>query len=159
MQNRVFHFALIFLTLITIIGLLHSSAAFAGQDKAAIEKVRMNFNTAFNAGDAKAMARLIDRDGVWMPPGETALVGKENIAARYTAHFAEARSTFELKPGEIQLCGKWAFMSGAFSRADMPKAGGIAKQVSGHYFFVLKKQSDGSWRISRDIWNEAVVKP
>ncbi len=47
-------------------------------------------------------------------------------------------SKFELKPGDIHLCDCWAFMSGAFSRADIPKADGKAKQASECYLFALK---------------------
>jgi uncharacterized protein (TIGR02246 family) len=128
----------------------------AGQDNAAINKVRLDFNTAFNEGNAEAMGRLIDKDGVWMPPGEPVIIGKDKVVARYTDYFTKVRSKFELKSGEIRLCKGLAFMSGSFVRADAPKTGGAVKEVIGHYLFVLKKQSDGTWKIISDIWNEPV---
>jgi ketosteroid isomerase-like protein len=158
MQNRIFHITAVLFVLVTFIGLISGSglAFAAGQDKAAINKVRLDFNAAFNEGNAEAMGLLIDREGVWMPPGEPAIVGKDNVVARYTDYFTKVRSKFELKPGEIMLCGDRAFMSGAFKRADTPKTGGAVKEVTGHYLFVLKKQPDGIWKIARDIWNEPV---
>jgi ketosteroid isomerase-like protein len=41
----------------------------------------------------------------------------------------------------------------AFTRADEVKAGGQVKKAAGQYLFILKKQSDGSWKIARDIWD------
>jgi uncharacterized protein (TIGR02246 family) len=159
MQNRIFFtkpILFVFATFIILISI--SSFVFAEQDNIAIDKVRLDFNAAFNEGNAEAIGRLIDRDGIWMPPGEPAIFGKSNIAARYTKFFAKVRSKFELKPGEIQLCGDWAFMSSAFERVDTPKTGGAVKGATGHYLFVLKKQPDGTWKIARDIWND-FVKP
>ncbi|MDD5168388.1 MAG: DUF4440 domain-containing protein [Syntrophales bacterium] len=156
MKNRVICGTIIFLILSAIANLLPEGVAFADQASGKIDRVRQDFNAAFNAGDAKSLAQLIDRDGVWMPPGEPAIVGKNNVEARYAAYFEKIRSTFELKPGEVHLCGKWAFLSGAFSRVDTAKADGAIKQVAGHYLFILKKQPNGSWKIARDIWNEGV---
>ena len=126
----------------------------ASDDRAAIDQVRIDFNAAFNVCDSKAVGRLIDPDGVWMPPGKPAIVGKDKVVALYGAYFKTTRPTFELKPGQIQQSGKWAFLSGAFTRMETIKASQTKNKVSGHYLFVLKQQPDGSWKIARDIWNE-----
>jgi len=133
-----------------------SGQALVIDDNAAVDKVRLDFNAAFNAGKAEAMAALIDPDGIWLPPGNPAIVGKDKVVAHYAVYFEGTRSQFELKPGDIRVCDGWAFLSGAFSRADTPRAGGAAREVSGHYMLVLKKQPEGTWKIARDIWNETV---
>lgn len=157
MKNRIFSTFPLFLVLTAFIMLLSGSGiALAEQDNVAIDKVRLDFNAAFNEGKAEAMGQLIDHNGVWLPPGKQAIVGKDKIVQHYADYFAQVRSEFELQPGDIQVSDGWAFMSGAFSRADTLKAGGKAKQASGHYLFVLKKQPDGTWKIARDIWNETV---
>jgi ketosteroid isomerase-like protein len=157
MKNRIFSTFPILCVLTTFIMLLSSSGiALAEQDKVAIDKVRLDFNAAFNDGKAEAMGQLIDLKSVWLPPGKQALVGKDKIVQHYADYFAQVHSEFELQAGDIQVSDGWAFMSGAFSRADTLKAGGKATQAFGHYLFVLKKQSDGTWKIARDIWNETV---
>ena len=144
------------------LGLLTSSSFATGpagdaaaQDRAAVDQVRLAFNAAFNAGDAKAMAGLADREAIWLPPGEAAITGLENIEACYAAFFSKTRSTFELHPGDIEVCGDCAYISGAFNRMDSSTANNSVQDIAGHYLFVLKKQADGSWKIARDIWNEA----
>lgn len=157
MKNRIFYVFPIFFVFAVLIMLISSGIALAEQDNVAIDKVRLDFNAAFNEGKAEALDQLIDLNGIWLPPEKPAIVGKDNIVKRYSDYFNSVRLKFELKPGDIQLCDGWAFMSGDFSRADTPKAGGTAKHVSGHYLFVLKKQPDGTWKIARDIWNETVT--
>lgn len=129
------------------------------QASAAIDKVRTDFNAAYGKGDAQAMAGLIDLDAVWMPPGEPAVLGRDNIKARYAKFFANVGSRFELEAGCMQECGDWAFLSGAWNRTDTSRSGGNVRNVAGHYLMLLKKQPDGGWRIARDIWNELANPP
>jgi ketosteroid isomerase-like protein len=158
MKNQVHHTHSSFIVLAMIMLLISSSGiVLAGDDDVAIDKVRLDFNAAFNEGNAQAIGQLIDDHGIWLPPGKPSIAGKDNIVTRYSGIFSKVRSKFELKPGTIHPCGAWAFISGDFTRADMPKAGGAVKQVSGHYLLVLKKQSDGKWKIVRDIWNESTM--
>ncbi|NTU41580.1 MAG: nuclear transport factor 2 family protein, partial [Nitrospirales bacterium] len=130
MEKRIFRAALISFVLFTVMMLAGSGPALAGQDEAAVDKVRLDFNAAFSAGDTEGIARLIDSDGVWMPPGEPVVRGRDAIVARYARNFAGMHSEIELKPGDIQVCGDWAFISGAASRTDTPRAGGPVRLVS-----------------------------
>lgn len=142
---------------ILVAGLLLGSAAaaFAGADEAAIDKVRLAFNAAYSAGDAKAMGALLDRDAVWMPPtGEKAIVGADKVVARYAAFFEKTRSAFELQPGTIQISGGWAFLNGPWRRSDAEKKTGKSMKHGGYYLMVFKKQAEGGWKIARDIWND-----
>jgi uncharacterized protein (TIGR02246 family) len=156
MQNRIFYAVVLFLALAVMAALMPQGVALAGSDDRAIDQVRIDFNAAFNARDIKAFARLIDQDAIWMPPGELAIAGRDKVLARYGTYFKSVLPTFELKTGPIQQSDQWAFLSGTFTREEAGKAGGQAKKVSGHYLFILKKQTDGSWKIARDIWNEAM---
>jgi ketosteroid isomerase-like protein len=88
-----------------------------------------------------------------MPPGEPNVIGRDSVVARYANFFTKVLSKFELKPGEIQICDNFAFISGDYKRSDKPKAGGTVQAVGGHYLLVLKNQPDGTWKIVRDIWN------
>ncbi|MFH1137806.1 MAG: DUF4440 domain-containing protein [Pseudomonadota bacterium] len=144
-------FLVLFIALISIRG-----PARAGQATEDIDQARVGFNTAFSRGDAQALAALIDKDGVWLPPGEDAISGVDNIVRRYAEYFSMVNTTIDLKPGDMQICGEFAFLSGPFTRTDSPKAGGPVITATGHYLFILKKQSDGKWKIARDIWNETI---
>lgn len=141
---------------ISMLGWL-SLCGFASPDQFAADKVRVRYNAAFCAGDAKALSLLIEHDGVWLPPGKPALVGIESIVASYLKYFDEMRSVLALGRGQIQVSGTWAFMSGDFTRTDTPKRKGAARSVAGHYLLVLKRHPDGSWKIVRNIWNDGAI--
>ena len=133
---------------------IEETARAENADTAAIDKVRVDFNDAYNRGNAQALAALLDHHAVWLPPGEPSVVGRETIEARYAKFFTKIHSTFELHAGDLRACGEYAFLSGAWRRTDKAKADGVVKKVSGHYLWVLRKQQDGSWKVTRDIWNE-----
>ena len=157
MMNKVHYAHSTFIALAIIMQLLSSSSpVLAGDDAAAINQVRLDFNAAFNEGNTQAISELVDDNGIWLPPGRPSIVGKDKIVADYASYFVKVRSRFELKPSDIQVCGGWAFMCGDFNRVDTPKAGGTVQKVSGHYLFVLKKQPDGKWKIARDIWSDSM---
>lgn len=155
MRNRPYFVRLAIFVVALLFALPAGGAAFAADETAAVDAVRGGFNAAFNAGDAGAIGRLFDAEGMLLPPGMPAVAGAEKITARYAGYFGKTRSQFELKPGDIRICEGWAFLNAEFARTDTPKAGGNATSVEGHCLMVLRKQADGSWRIFRDIWNEA----
>ncbi|HOE62826.1 MAG TPA: cyclic nucleotide-binding domain-containing protein [Candidatus Sumerlaeota bacterium] len=134
------------------------SATDESKESVLIDKVRLDFISAFNAGDAEVIGKLIDPDAIWMMPNEPVVSGSMNIKAEYIKLFKNVKSKIDLKSGSAQLCGDWAFINGTFSRVDTIFPGGELKKIYGHYLFVLKKQQDGTWLIARDIWNE-FVKP
>jgi len=155
MKRKSIRQAVVLLILGTVLLLGPAPAVSAGADEAAIDKIRAAFNAAYNAGDAKAMGALIDRNAVWMPPtGEKAIIGADKVVHRYTAFFEKTRSAFELQPGMIQVSGRWAFLNGPWHRADAEKKTGKSMKHGGYYLMVFKKQTDGSWKIFRDIWND-----
>jgi uncharacterized protein (TIGR02246 family) len=154
-KKRKFDQAIVYVVLALFFVIISTASVFAGADEAAIEKVRVKFNEAFNKGDAKAMGALLDRDAVWMPPtGEQAISGADKVVALYKAFFEKTRSEFELKPGTIQVSGQWAFLNGPWQRKDTGKPSGIISEHGGYYLLVFKKQVNGNWKIARDIWND-----
>jgi uncharacterized protein (TIGR02246 family) len=119
----------------------------------AIDKVRQDFNAAYNRADAETIANLVTEDVIWMPPNETIVTGRETIKMRYANQFTKSSATFELRMDEIIVCGSWGFLRGPYSRIDTPKDDGPPKEITGKYLMVMQLQQDGSWKIARDIYN------
>jgi uncharacterized protein (TIGR02246 family) len=145
---------MLLLLVFIVVGAVHGTALAAGPEDGAIDRVRTDFNAAFNAGSAEQIGKLLDDGAIWLPFGKQMLTGREKIMAHYAAYFARVKATIELKPGEIMADRELAVISGDFSRSDTPRKGGAPKKVKGHYLLTLKKQADNSWKIVRDIWNE-----
>ena len=54
---------------------------------------------------------------------------------------------------EAEIIGDWAFARTKYIWRVTPKAGGETVEEVGKSIGVLKRQSDGSWKIARTIWN------
>ena len=63
------------------------------------------------------------------------------------------RAAFALSVEELRVVGDWAFERGGYTITLTPKVGGEAIQDVGKYITIYERRPDGSWLISRDIWN------
>jgi len=131
------------------------------KDILAIDNVRLAFNTAFGTHDIQALDSLVDADAIWSIPGAPTIFGKDSVVAAYAGAFKSDHSALEIKPGDIQASGDWAILTTEFIRTDtmIMDTASMVTQVSGHNLLAFKKQSNGSWKIARDIWNEPCSKP
>lgn len=91
-----------------------------------------------------------------MPPGEAAVVGKDNILARNSAVFEPFDVSMSITNEEVVAEGNWAYARGVYEATLTPKAGGEDIKVDGKYVTILQKQPDGTWKIYRDIFNSNV---
>ena len=127
----------------------------AASTKADVEAIR-EWVDAYDAvaGDVDAWLALMADDVIWMRPGASTLVGKEEIGF-WARH---ARENFELEysshsTDEMVASGDLAFVRGTRTVVMVPRAGGERRQVAGKYIFILRRQADGAWKIARSIWN------
>ena len=122
-------------------------------DEAAIEGVHLRETQAIKGKDAAHFLALFDSDLVVMPPNEPPIVGK----AALRSWFLRVTDQFSIDPDfsveEIKTSGDWAFERFSFRRTTTPAGGGEPATVQGKGVHVFRRQSDGSWKISRDIWN------
>jgi uncharacterized protein (TIGR02246 family) len=146
------YFAASVMAVFLLMGL--SSRSVAEDSLEAIDAVRMYFNAASRASDALALADLLDRDAIWAPPGQAAILGQEAIKAFYVKRFADKRTVITLHPGAIRLMGDWAVLHSTFSRLDADRLNQDEQTYAGNYLWVLRKQPDGIWKVAYDIWNE-----
>jgi ketosteroid isomerase-like protein len=127
------------------------------KDKTAIDKARLDFMAAFNKSDANSMDPLIDQNAVWLVPGFPSVAGKDKIVAAYAGVFSTAQGRLDLQPGEILLSEDCAVLSGDFTRTQELLADHTVSYYAGKYLMVLNKGKDGSWKFTRDIWNDIEV--
>jgi uncharacterized protein (TIGR02246 family) len=122
-------------------------------DVEAIERVNVDLIEAFNAGDTSAAVALVMDDAVDLPPNRPAVVGKEAIRAFVQSDFDRFTWDFTDEIVEVEVSGDLAVMWTKYSVTLTPKDGGEPVESGGNWLKVLKRQSDGSWKFSRNIWN------
>jgi uncharacterized protein (TIGR02246 family) len=118
-----------------------------------IEAVSNARAEAFNKSDAQTIASYFTEDCVLMAPNKPATKGREQVRAYYQSIF-DAFSP-ELKSGydEVSVSGDLAYGRGFATVKLTPKNGGPPTVSAAKYLNILRRQSDGSWRTTHDIWN------
>ncbi len=122
-------------------------------DTTAINALRDQYTTAFNANDAAAVAATFADDAIVMEPYQAAVEGKQAIQAMYEGLFRNAVKV-ALTPLETQVAGDWAYDRGNYALTITPKTGKPSEE-SAKYLVIVKRQSDGSWKIYREIGNSS----
>jgi uncharacterized protein (TIGR02246 family) len=128
-------------------------------DIAAIEDVLNQYAVHAIAGDLELWLSLHADDVVKMPPDAPAIFGKEELRANFKPGFDIFTNEMALYPEEAQVDGNLGYARGTYTMLLTPKAGGEPIFVDGKYLTILKRQADGSWKISHDCYNSNVPPP
>ena len=124
------------------------------QDRAGINKTRSEYVSAWKAANADQIANLYTNDALVLYPNQPSVEGRGAIHAYFASFFAEfAQQGFELTSSEIEVVGPWAFDRGTYRWRAVPRAGGDPIEDHGKYLVILQRQTDGSWKVARDMDN------
>ncbi len=118
-------------------------------DAAAIRQGSSDFVMHAVAGDWDALAALYTEDAVVMPPNQELVIGRSAIRNLFSVLTV---SDFQLEPIEIDGCGDLAFARGSYSWT-LRVGDGEPARDHGKWLTIWRKQPDGTWLLSQDIWN------
>jgi ketosteroid isomerase-like protein len=96
------------------------------------------------------------QDGVEMPPGVPTIYGRDGLVADLRSAFEVITiSDMQINIEEVQVAGDWAYARGNYSYmlGSVPEDGSDPIFIDGKYMSIFQKQSDGSWKLHRDIFN------
>jgi len=129
------------------------------QEMAGIEKLHQQDIAATLSGDPKRLAELWTDDAVRLQPGGPPEVGKALIQTNdekmKAQHPGMKILSYAPEIKEVQIADGWAYEWGTFSGSFQDSPGGAANSLRGKLLRVLRKQSDGSWKFARVMWNPA----
>ena len=143
-----------------------SSAAYAGskgkdedvrEARAAIEAANTKFSEAFARGDAKALAAMYTPDAIAFPPDSEMIRGNEAIGNFWKTTRDSGVQSATLTTVDVGRSGDVAYEVGKVSLTIQP-VGKEPTTAAAKYVVVWKRQSDGSWKLHRDIWNSLPAK-
>ena len=124
---------------------------------AAVNDLWSRYSSSLNSGDIDLWMSLWVDDGVQMPPNEPPVIGRQAIRARNKGVLDRFTFNMTISNEEVGVGEGWAFARGTYRATLTPKAGGGAPlSIDGKYMSILARQSDGSWKIHRDIFNSNV---
>ncbi|HEV2703501.1 MAG TPA: nuclear transport factor 2 family protein [Steroidobacteraceae bacterium] len=130
-----------------------ASASYAA-DLAAISAFNVKYLKAINDGDISALSALTDDDHIALPPGAAPLMGKAANVAVNGRIYQQSRVDEHWTPLETVIDGNLAYQRGTFTAVATPKAaGGTVRSISGSFLRIYRRQPDGSWVMTRDMFN------
>ena len=108
---------------------------------------------AFNAGDAAALVEQYAADAVVLLLEQT-LRGRDAIYTFQETQLQKSRFVCTWGIDGVHALDKLAVVWGHDSCTETPKAGGASSTRKGRWLMVYEVQSDGSWVIVRDGWQD-----
>lgn len=120
----------------------------------AVRKLILEALEVIGSDDFDRYFDLFEDDAVWMMPSSFKDVHMDEARTfyRFTRKF---RFDQETSVDEVVVSDDWAYVRISFNGYLRPKGDGGSpplRSVSRH-IWILRRQADGNWKISRDIWN------
>ena len=123
------------------------------RDVHAIAEIRTRTMQAENSGDADFFGSACTEDVVVMPPGMVAVTGRDAAVAFMRAFLGQFDLSIEYVSEETRVDGDVAYDRGTYSQTLVSKTGGEEMLETGKFLWLYRRTSDGTWKMSRVIWN------
>lgn len=121
-------------------------------DSTAIIRQTERWVEAAREENADALATIYTEDAVMLPPGAPPIEGKANIRSLFTGQFVKLDATYNFTTQELVVADKWAYRWGNYE-ISAETADGKKVETKDKFIEIWKKDSEGEWLITRDIWN------
>ncbi|HWR14562.1 MAG TPA: nuclear transport factor 2 family protein [Terriglobales bacterium] len=133
------------------------------EDQEAINDLHSRDIEASIALDADRLQSLWTDDVVMIHPGEPPIVGRDANMKKLQQHIDEMKSTemlaYDEQFQEVHIIADTAYEWGVITGRTRPFSGGEEHPFRYNVMRILKRQPDGSWKIARSIYNDAVPPP
>ena len=123
-----------------------ATAAADATGRRAVHQVIDSYLDAYRRNDPDAIAGLYTADAVLLPPGHELIRGRDDIR-KYWGGGMEAG--FAMDTVRIEIAGGSGYVVGRYYVP--PDAEDDAE--TGKFVIALRRDPDGVWRITADIWN------
>ena len=145
------------LVLITLTVSACASKKNGAADMEAINALHLRDMEASKKWDVDTLTSLWSDDIVTLSQDEPPLIGKDANRASILRLREESRdiqiADYILSFNEVKIVGDWAFEWGTYSGTVKPVGRGEAIRTTGKVMRVLKRDSDGSWKIARAMYD------
>jgi uncharacterized protein (TIGR02246 family) len=123
-------------------------------DAAAVALATAALLSAVNASDLAGVLAIWSEDGVLMPPHRASVHGRRAIEQYFGELFQRRKVQFFFPASRIELSGDMAVERVEYTVL-MWSLTNESETVSdaGKGVHVYRRQADGSWKLSMDIWN------
>jgi ketosteroid isomerase-like protein len=119
-----------------------------------LAKLDDEWSKAAATKDAERVASFYAEDAVAYPPNEPMATGRAAAKKVWAAYFTDASFTISWKTlhAEVSKSGELGFTSGPYQASYKGPDGAMVTE-KGKYLCTWKKQKDGTWKATHDMWN------
>jgi ketosteroid isomerase-like protein len=126
----------------------------AASDVSAVRRVGEGYLAAIRSGDVDAMMAHWGDHPTLLPPNAPGVRGRDEVRAWAQAFQKRVRVTeARFTESEVTIGGDLAAERLAFTMTLEPAAGGAPMILTGKGVHLYRRQADGDWKLSLDIWN------
>jgi len=137
-----------------------AAAANADADKDAVAKAHDVLEGSYRNSDCAAMVSTAASNAVFEPPNSASATGPDGIKAWCTPMFAAMKTkSLNISGKDIEVSGDIGVDRGDYDWTLTPAKGGADVHAKGRYITIWHRQSDGSWKATRLIWNSSEPMP
>jgi ketosteroid isomerase-like protein len=127
-------------------------APLTDEDVAAFGNLRTALVQATLAGDCDAVAAIYAESAVSLPQDAPIVEGRTAIRAACEAEEATTQD-FSITSLQVDGYGDLAFDRGTWSQTFVSEGMAEPVTITGKYLVIYRKQADGSWICTVEIWN------
>jgi uncharacterized protein (TIGR02246 family) len=121
--------------------------------RAEIDSLGRQWEEAANRGEVERIMEIYAPDAVILPPGGPVIEGSETIRELFRQEFERFDTKLAFTTQEIEVEGDMAFRRGRYVWRGTPRLSGQTVETTNKFLEVWRRQPDGSWKISVDMWN------
>ena len=141
------------LHLLIVVGSFEATIAWA-DPAAEIAAVNAEFDAAFQAGDAAAIAAIFTEDATMLAPGWTPLRGRSNIEEQYAAFLRAGFHDIEHVTDSLDPIGEETLVEVSHYAVKRTDGEGKTFDERGKSLTIWRRDDDGAWRIWMDMFND-----
>src|SRR5690349_14014917 len=125
----------------------------ADTDRAEVMRITAEMLAAVNTSDAERCSAVWAADGVLMPPHHPSVRGHPAIVQYFRDLFTRSRFTFAFTSSQIHIDGDTALERVTYTATIWPGDDTPPLEDVGKGVHVYRRQSNGSWKLTYDVWN------
>lgn len=125
----------------------------AAQDRQAVLEAHARLARALEKDDLEGLFAGLTVDHVTMPPDEPSLPAAKDLRAWHERRIAAYALRGKWRAEHVQLAGDWAIETWGGPTSLTPRGGGAPIESVTKGVWVWHRESDGTWKLARSIWN------
>lgn len=129
-----------------------TAEASSAEAEAALRATVEEMLAAYNNEDVAVLEGMYAQDIVILPP-QAAVIDGYAAAIQNLATLPESDYVIDAQVRDLQVSGNLGVTFVSYSDVSTPRDGGEATTSSGRWALVWVRGANGSWQISREIWN------